>query len=79
MGVQDVVSVAIARARDGVEYGPNGATCPLCGQRMKVTNNRKDGHARVRYHRCVNTTCVLCSMGSIVKSVQGVVAGEPDG
>lgn len=71
MGVQEVVAVAMAKAQEGAEFGPDGAPCPMCGHRMKVVSTRKVGVARVRYHRCLNKSCVLCSMGSIVKSVQG--------
>ena len=72
-----VIQVAVAKARAGVVYSPKGgAKCPMCGKRCPVVSSPKwVGDIKVRYHRCRNKACVLCSTGVNVKSVQEDVTG----
>ncbi|MEG6505876.1 transcriptional regulator [Nitratidesulfovibrio sp. 1201_IL3209] len=73
MGVQEVVTVAMARAQDAVDYIPRtGATCPVCGaQRLRVVCTKPwIGNVRVRFHRCTNPACVMGKLGLSIKSVQ---------
>jgi hypothetical protein len=72
MTAKATIQVAVAKAREGVVYSPKkGALCPVCGRRCPVVSSPKwDGDIKVRYHRCKNEQCVMCSMNVTVKSIQ---------
>ncbi len=71
LSLQKIIS-AQDIAAGGVDYSPkNGALCPWCGGKAKITNTRPwDENVRVRYHRCYESGCVLASMKISIKSIQ---------
>jgi len=67
------VELAVAKAKDGVEYSvKSGATCPLCGKKkLRVQSSPKwMGDIKIRYHKCRNPDCLLGKLGTLIKSVQ---------
>ncbi len=67
-------------AENGVDYSPRtGATCPSCGKKARIYSTKPwEGTARIRYHRCENTACVLHALGVTIKSVEVDVV-DPNG
>lgn len=81
MGLNELVCHVLALARKGVVWN-HGATCPICSKKMHTeSSGRKARVPRVRYHKCTNPDCILCSMALLVKSVERrketPVASEP--
>lgn len=62
----------LAKAAQGSRFRPReGALCPLCGHRAKVTGSpRWEGSFKVRYHKCTNPDCLFCRMEIGFKSIQ---------
>ena len=59
-------------AESGVDSRPRtGAICPCCGKPAKITATRPwDHNTRVRYHRCLNPSCLLAGINQTIKSVE---------
>ncbi len=68
------VASVLNEAREGVEYDTKyGATCPACGQRLRVKVTKPWlGNSRLRYHQCNNPRCVLHTLNESVRSWQEV-------
>ena len=83
MGRHSFQKILSARdiAAGGVDYSPkNGALCPWCGNKAKITNTQPwDENVRVRYHRCHAKGCVLASMKISMKSIQVDTVPETGG
>lgn len=58
-------ALALAQAGTIWQGRERGACCPVCGERMLVTNTKQG----VRYCRCRNPLCLLGVMGVAVKAV----------
>lgn len=68
-----LVKRARQRADQSVDYSPRyGAVCPECGTtNLKVITSRPwEDNIKVRFHKCRNPECLLCWMGTSIKSVQ---------
>ena len=76
-----VILAALAKAGDGTVFqAGEGAPCPLCGERAKVVGSPKwEGSVKVRYHRCVNSQCLLCVLNKNFKSIQEGEHGNESG
>lgn len=73
MSAEEAVVAALARAQNGVDYSPRlGAVCPVCGtEHLPVYKTMPwSGNARVRYHKCPNSACLLGRLGRSVKSIE---------
>lgn len=68
---KQMITVMVAKAEGGVDFGGRGALCPCCGRRAKVVTTRPwESGCRVRYHRCENQGCLLHKLGVTIKSLQ---------
>lgn len=71
--VIDKVALAIRSARDGIEYdAKNGAICPYCGKRARVTHKVWFDRSCKRYHKCKNPKCLFCITDETIISWQDV-------
>lgn len=69
-----VTKLVIARqsATAGVDFSPkSGARCPWCGGKTRIIATRPwEDTTRIRYHRCENSKCPLCTMAVGIKSIE---------
>lgn len=69
-----VTKLVVARqsATAGVDFSAkHGARCPWCGVRAKIVATRPWYEStRIRYHRCENRSCPLCTMAVGIKSIE---------
>ena len=67
--------IAIAKAKEGVPYHyRDGAACPMCGQKLKITCTKPWMRTRTRYHRCENPDCLMSVLSDVpgmgIRSIQ---------
>jgi hypothetical protein len=68
-----MIVALVAKAEGGVDYDRQlgMVLCPACGKRAYVRNTLEwSGGFRIRYHRCKNQNCLLCRMGTSIKSIE---------
>ncbi len=68
------LGTAISHAKNGVNYNTkNGAECPACGQRLRVTHTMPWlGNSRKRYHKCKNPSCIMFTIDETIYSWQEI-------
>ena len=71
-GQSTTIVTAIKAAEIGIDYDrKNGAFCPLCQERIKVTDTKPwVGNSRIRYHKCSNERCLLHQLERSIKSIE---------
>ena len=75
-----LIAEAKEKASSGVDYSPRyGAICPWCGKRAKITRTTPwEDSIRLRYHRCLNTKCILNAMNISIKSLEVDTVGKTE-
>lgn len=69
-----VTKLVLARktAAAGVDFSSrHGARCPWCHARTRIVVTKPwEDTTRIRYHRCENLECPLCTMAVGIKSIE---------
>ena len=67
------------QAASGVDYSArNGAACPWCGEKTRITTTRPwEDKTRIRYHRCTNPQCPISTLNVTIKSIEVDLTPDP--